>query len=215
MSSRMVDALPEASIPTEVPPEVEFRDSRSGLGDYRVARFLIQSTLLPADMETMDHEGGAFQVWNSYDFLLWEAEEKANQANRRADDAELSKLKAEELKRETRRLKSKLSKVRSNFEARLEVEKKKYEGELEAFKTGIDLKEKLKKILLDFNLELLESDNDEEANEGRDGKIRMEDLFNPALEDQMVEQGASAKPPAIIILSDHAEVSESRALNEA
>ncbi|KAG1331695.1 hypothetical protein COCNU_02G016630 [Cocos nucifera] len=205
----------------EVPPGAKSWDSRSGLGDYQVARSLSQSILLSADMETMDRKSGTFQVRDSYDSLLRlthhldhfsdaiqkarriskEAKEKANQANRRANDAELSKLKAEEeLKRERRRLESKLSKVQSNFEAWLEAKKKKYEGELEASKVnaveafkssielrdikadfaslsyiqvGIDLKEKLKKILPDFNLVLvlLESDNEEEADEGGDGKI--------------------------------------------
>ncbi|EHA8588254.1 hypothetical protein COCNU_scaffold004555G000010 [Cocos nucifera] len=95
-------------------------------------------------------------------------------------------------------LESELSKVWSDFEARPKVEKKKYEDELEAAKVttvetfkssielrdikvdfaslsyiqeGIDLKEKLKKILLDFNLELLESDNEEEADEGGDREV--------------------------------------------
>ena len=70
--------------------------------------------------------------------ILKEAEEKVNQANRRADDAEISKLKAEEeLKREMRRLESELSKVWFDFEAWLEAKKKKYEGELEASKVTV------------------------------------------------------------------------------
>ena len=70
ISSLVADASPEASTPMEVPLEVKSRDSRSGLGDYWVARSLIQSILLPTDMETMDCEGGAFWVRDSYDFLL-------------------------------------------------------------------------------------------------------------------------------------------------
>ncbi|KAG1330661.1 hypothetical protein COCNU_02G006290 [Cocos nucifera] len=64
-----------------------------------------------------------------------EAEEKANQVNRRADDAKLSKLKVEEeLKKKVKQLKSKLLKTRSYFEAQLDAEKKKKREELEASK---------------------------------------------------------------------------------
>ncbi|KAG1363282.1 hypothetical protein COCNU_11G001090 [Cocos nucifera] len=212
----------------EVPPSAEAQDNRSGLDDYWVARSLIQSILLPTDVETVDHEGGAFWVQDSYDFLLWlthhldhfsdairearriskEAVEKANQANKRADDVELSKLKAEkELKKETKRFNSKLLKARLNFEDQLNAEKKKFEEKLEASKIttikafkslkelqniklefGLlsylqgteDLKVKLKRILPDFGLGLLKSDGKEEVAEGKDGEIRMEDFFCPA-----------------------------------
>ena len=70
MSSQVADVSPEASTPMEVSPGAESWDNRSSLDNYWVAWFLIQSILLPANMETMDHEGGAFRVWDSYDSLL-------------------------------------------------------------------------------------------------------------------------------------------------
>ncbi|KAG1338608.1 hypothetical protein COCNU_04G009140 [Cocos nucifera] len=123
MSSWAVDVSPEASTPVEVPPEAKAQYSRSSLDDYKIARFLIRSILLPTDVQAMDNKGGAFRVHDSYDSLLqlphcldhfsnamhesWciskEAKEKAIQANRRADDAKLSKLKVEEdLKKEVK-----------------------------------------------------------------------------------------------------------------
>ncbi|KAG1369781.1 hypothetical protein COCNU_15G001470 [Cocos nucifera] len=162
-----------------------------------------------------------------------EAEEKAN---RRADDVELSKLKVEEeLKKEVKRLKSELLKTRSNFEARLDAEKKKHGEELEASKIATieafkssselrdiklefgslshlqrieDLKAKVKKVLSDFDLGLLKLD-DEEVSKGGDSEIRIENLFSLAHEDQMPEDAASAPSSAMIVLSDHAEVGES------
>ncbi|EHA8587183.1 hypothetical protein COCNU_scaffold001528G000020 [Cocos nucifera] len=117
--------------------------------------------------------------------------------------------------------------------ARLEAEKKKYEEKLEASKiaaveafksstklrdikvqfsslsyiqAGKDLKAKLKKILHDFDLELLESNDEEVVAEGGDEDIRMEDLFSPTHEDQMIEQATPVLPPTMITLSNHAEV---------
>ncbi|KAG1347406.1 hypothetical protein COCNU_06G012360 [Cocos nucifera] len=201
----------------EVPPSAGARDNKSGLDDYWIARSLIQSILLPADVKTMDCKGGAFRLAHHLDHFsdmirkAWciskEAEEKVYQANRRANDVELSKLKAEEeLKKETKRFNSELPKARSDFKVWLNIEKKKFEEKLEASKIATikafksskelrniklefgslsylqgakDLKVKLKRILLGFNLGLLKSDCEEEVAEGRDGEIRMEDLFSP------------------------------------
>ena len=58
-----------------------------------------------------------------------EAKDKATQATRRADDAQLCKLKAKDenrlLKDKVKRLESKLSKTWANAEAQLSVEKSK------------------------------------------------------------------------------------------
>ncbi|KAG1364442.1 hypothetical protein COCNU_11G012690 [Cocos nucifera] len=182
----------------------------------------------------LDHFAEA--IWKAR-HISKEVEEKANQANRRTDDAELSKLKAEEkLKKEVERLEFELSKYRSDVEVWLDAEKKKYEEKLEAAKAAIveafkssiefrdikiefssvsylqgveDLKEKLKNFP-NFNLGLLDSDGEEEVGKVDDKEIHMEDLFSSAHEDQMVEDGASAPPPNVIILFDHVEVGESR-----
>ena len=70
MSSQAVDISLEASTPMEVPSGAGAQDNKSGLDDYQVARSLIQSILLPIDVETMDCEGGDFWVWDSYNSIL-------------------------------------------------------------------------------------------------------------------------------------------------
>ncbi|KAG1353995.1 hypothetical protein COCNU_07G001070 [Cocos nucifera] len=206
MSSQATDMSPKTLTPTEVPLKAEAQDSRSSLSDYRIARSLIRSILLPTNVQAMDDKGDAFQVHDSYDSLLWlahhldhfsnvmhearcilkEAEEKTNHAIKRADDAELSKLKAkEELKKQVKWLESEL------------------------LKGAKDVKERLRKRLPDFDLGLLESDDEEEVGEGREGEIHIEDLFNLAREDRMAEVAAPTPTPSVIVLSDLAEVGKS------
>ncbi|EHA8586323.1 hypothetical protein COCNU_scaffold000185G000020 [Cocos nucifera] len=79
---------------------------------------------------------------------------------------------------------------------------------------GIDLKEKVRRIFPDLNLNLLESD-DEEAEKVEGRKIQMEDVFNLTRDDLTAEDVASVPPLAIITLPDRAEVGKSRALDGA
>ena len=168
-----------------------------------------------------------------------EVEKKANQANRRADDIELSKRKVEEktnlLEEGMKWLESELSKARGEIEARLSVEKKKHEGELEAVKIDLvqafksltefleiklefaslsyiqgveDFKEKVRNHFSDLNFGFLESDSEEEVHEVED-EVRVEDLFSLAREYRAVEERMPAPPPTVIILSNHAEADES------
>ena len=69
-----------------------------------------------------------------------------------------------------------------------------------------DFKEKVRYRFPDLNLDLLESDSEEEvSNEG----LQVEELFSPTHEDRAPKDAALAPPPAVIILSDHIEVGES------
>ena len=70
----------------------------------------------------------------------------------------------------------------------------------------IDLKKKVKKIASNFDLSLLESDNEEEVSKGGDEGLRVEDLFSPECEDRRVEEVVLAILLTVIILSDRAEV---------
>ncbi|KAG1334469.1 hypothetical protein COCNU_03G005880 [Cocos nucifera] len=73
---------------------------------------------------------------------------------------------------------------------------------------GMDLKEKVRRIFLDLNLDLLESD-DEEAKKVEGREIQMEDVFSPAHDDLAAEDAVSAPPPTVITLPDQAEVDKS------
>ncbi|KAG1363319.1 hypothetical protein COCNU_11G001460 [Cocos nucifera] len=202
MSSHGPDVL-ESISPMEVPLDTE--DKRKGIGDYRVAHSLLKSVILPTDVQTFEEAGGAFCIQNSYDSLLWlihhvnhftevirevrhlskKAEEKAAQANRRMDDAQLYWLKVED---ETRSLRKRVKQL----ESELAKAKARVLEEREAGKS-----------------------NDEEAEEVEGRKIQIEDVFSPARDDPTAEDAASVPPPAIITLPDKAEVGESRALDGA
>ena len=78
-----------------------------------------------------------------------------------------------------------------------------------------DFKEMVKENFLDLNFGILESEGEEEVGEIRGKDIRIEDFCSPAREDQAAEDAASASPPAIIVLSNHAEVDKSLAPNGA
>ncbi|XP_073101360.1 uncharacterized protein [Elaeis guineensis] len=151
MSSRSAGLPVEVSPSVEVLLDVEAPDARKAIDDYRLVRSLLRSVLLSIDVEAFNSEG-AFRIQDSWDFLLrlvyhfdhfsetvreaWrisrEAEEKVGQANRRADDAQLSKLKAEEkaksLEEKMKRLEAELSKAWAEIEAQLSVEKRKHGG---------------------------------------------------------------------------------------
>ena len=71
-----------------------------------------------------------------------------------------------------------------------------------------DLKENVKKMALDFDLSLLESDDEEEAGEGGDEDLQVEDLFSLKQEDWRVEEVVSVPLLAIIVLFDQAEVED-------
>ncbi|KAG1335558.1 hypothetical protein COCNU_03G016770 [Cocos nucifera] len=126
----------------EVPSNTE--NKRKGVGDYRVIHSLLKSVILPIDVQIFEEAGGVFHIQDSYDSLLRlihhvdhfvevikevrrlskKAEEKAAQINRRVDDAQLSRLKAEDetrsLKKRVKRLESELAKA----EARVFKERK-------------------------------------------------------------------------------------------
>ncbi|KAG1327540.1 hypothetical protein COCNU_01G014740 [Cocos nucifera] len=125
-----------------------------------------------------------WEVWR----VSKEAKEKATEATHKADDAQLSKLKAEEenrsLKEEVKRLESELAKAQADAEAQLLAEKNASKEKVEAAKVvgAKDFKGKVKKNFLDLNLDLLELDC-EEIGEVRGKEIYMEDLFSPARED--------------------------------
>ncbi|KAG1346631.1 hypothetical protein COCNU_06G004600 [Cocos nucifera] len=206
-------------------------DKRKGIGDYRVARSLLKSLV-----HHVDHFA---EIIREIRCLSKEAEEKAAQANRRTDDAQLSRLKAEDEIRFLRKNVKQLESEPTKAEARVLGERKVGKAQAESAKVeaveafhaskefynikmdfaslsylqgGIDLKEKVRRIFPDLNLDLLES-NDEEVEEVQDQKIQMKDVFNPAHDDLIVEDAASIPPPAVIILPDQAEVDKSRALD--
>ncbi|KAG1370930.1 hypothetical protein COCNU_16G000240 [Cocos nucifera] len=117
MSSHPADLSIEVSPLAGAPSNSEAQDNRKGIGDYRVDQSLNQSILLLADIKAMDNEGLAHHLDHFKEaiqearHISKEAKEKATQASRRADDAKLSKLKAEEkLKMEVERLESEFSK---------------------------------------------------------------------------------------------------------
>ena len=74
-----------------------------------------------------------------------------------------------------------------------------------------DFKEKVRSHFSDLKLGSLELDGEEEIREVGDEGLRVEELFSPIHEDWATEDVASALPPAVIILSDHAEADESHA----
>ncbi|KAG1370944.1 hypothetical protein COCNU_16G000380 [Cocos nucifera] len=251
--------IPRSVSPIEVPLDTE--DKRKGIDDYRVAHSLLKSVLLPANIQAFEEAGGAFRIQDFYDSLLWlvhhvdhfakvirevqclskEAEEKAAHANRRADDAQLSRLKVEDETRSLREMVKLLEFELTKAEAWVlgEREARKVRAEairveaVQAFHAseefrnikedfaslsylqgGIDLKEKIQRIFSDLNMDLLESD-DKEA-EGAEGRvIQMEDIFSPMRDDLAIEDGALVPPPAVIDLSDQAMVGESGAPDEA
>ncbi|KAG1347863.1 hypothetical protein COCNU_06G016920 [Cocos nucifera] len=262
ISIRMSDRRPDVSesiFSVEVP--LDTKDKRKGIGDYRVTHSLLKSVILPTDIQTFEEVEGAFRIQDSYDSLLRlihhidyfvevirevrhlskEAEEKAVQANRRVDDAQLSWLKVEDeirsLRERMKQLKSELAKAKAQMlgerkagkawakVARVEV--------VEAFRAlkefcnikidfaslsylqeGIDLKEKVQRIFSDLDLNLLELD-DEVAEEVEGQKIQRKDIFSPMHDDLTAKDVASVPPPAVITLSNQAKVSESRALDRA
>ncbi|KAG1331931.1 hypothetical protein COCNU_02G019000 [Cocos nucifera] len=200
MSNRGPD-VPKSVSPMEV--SLNIKDKRKGLGNYRVARSLLKLVILLTDVQTFEEVGGAFRIQDSYDSLLRlvhhvdhfveiirevrrlskKAKEKATYANRRMDDAQLSRLKVEDeirsLKERVKQLEFELTKT----EAWVLGEREAGKARAEAFHTleefcnikmdfaslsylqgGIDLKEKIRRIFSDLNLDLLES-NDEEVEE--------------------------------------------------
>ncbi|EHA8588498.1 hypothetical protein COCNU_scaffold005503G000010 [Cocos nucifera] len=153
------------------------------------------------------------------------------------DDAQLSRLKAEDetrsLRERVKLLESELTKVEARMLGEREAGKARAEAvrveEVQAFRAlkefhnikvdfaslsylqgGIDLKEKIRRIFSDLNLDLLESD-DEEAEGAEDRKIQVEDVFSPMRDDLIAEDAVLVPPPAVIALPDQAEVGESRA----
>ena len=66
---------------------------------------------------------------------------------------------------------------------------------------GKDLKEKIRRIFPDPNLDLLELD-DEEAEEAEGRKIQIEDVFSLARNVLTVEDATSVPPPVVITLPD-------------
>ena len=54
----------------KVPSDAGSPDIRTGVNNYWVARSLLQSILLPADVEVFNAESGAFRIQDSYDFVL-------------------------------------------------------------------------------------------------------------------------------------------------
>ncbi|KAG1363919.1 hypothetical protein COCNU_11G007460 [Cocos nucifera] len=173
--------------------------------------------------------------------LSKEAEEKATQTNRRTDDAQLSRLKDEDetrsLRERMKQLESELAKTEARVPRERKVGRARAEGArieaVEAFHTskefhnikmdfaslsylqgGIDLKEKVRRIFPNLNLDLLESD-DEEAKKVESRKVQMKDVLSPARDDPTVEDVASVLPPVIITLLDQAEIDESRAPDKA
>ncbi|KAG1354151.1 hypothetical protein COCNU_07G002630 [Cocos nucifera] len=157
------------------------------------------------------------------------------------DDAQLSRLKIEDetrsLRERVKLLESELTKAEARVLEERKVGKARAEAArieaVEAFRTskefwnikadfaslsylqgGIDLKEKIRRIFLDLNLDLLES-NDEEIEKAEGRKIQMEDVFSPACDDLTTEDAALVPPPAVIILPDQAKVGKSGALDRA
>ncbi|EHA8590325.1 hypothetical protein COCNU_scaffold017058G000020 [Cocos nucifera] len=258
MSDRRSDVLGSISL-VEVPLDTE--DKRKGSGNYRVARSLLKSVILSVDIQTFEEAGVAFRIQDSFDSLLRlvyhvdhfievirevqclskEAEEKAAQANRRANDTQLSRLKVEDeirsLRERMKLLKFELTKAEARVLGERKARKARAEiarvEAVEAFHAskefcnikmdfasfsylqgGIDLKKKVQRIFSDLNLDLLESD-DEEVEEVEGRKIQMKDIFSPVHDDPATEDIASVPPPAVIILLDQAKVDESKALDGA
>ncbi|KAG1366566.1 hypothetical protein COCNU_13G003560 [Cocos nucifera] len=232
MSNRGSDVSKSVSL---VEVFLDTEDKRKGLGDYRVTHSLLKSIILPTDIQTFE------EVIREVRCLSKEAEEKASHANRRVGDAQLSRLKAEDetrsLRKRVKQLESELTKVEARMLGEREAGKARAEAArieaVEAFhisekfcnikadftslsylQGGIDLKEKVRRIFPDLNLNLLELD-DEKAEEAEGREIPMEDVFNPTRDDLTTEDAASVPLPTIIILPDQAEVGESGALNGA
>ncbi|KAG1367734.1 hypothetical protein COCNU_14G002020 [Cocos nucifera] len=233
ISIRRSDRGPDVSgsvSPIEVSLDIE--DKRKGVGDYRVIRSLLKSIILPTDVQTFEklvhHMDHFVEVIREVRHLSKEAEEKAVQANRRADDAQLSRLKVEDetksLRERVKQLESELAKAEARVLRERDAEKAWVEAAkvevVEAFRAlekfcnikmnfaslyylqgGIDLKEKVQRIFLDLNLDLLESD-DEEAEEVEGRKVQIEDIFSPMRDDPTIEDVASIPPTIIIILPD-------------
>ncbi|EHA8591340.1 hypothetical protein COCNU_scaffold044868G000010 [Cocos nucifera] len=212
MFGRGPDILGSVSL-VEVSLDIE--DKKKGTDDYRVARSLLKSIILPTDVQTFEEVVSAFPIQDSYDSLLRlvyyvdhfaevirevrrlskKADEKAAQANQRADNARVESI-------EAFRTLEEFSNIKADF------------ASLSYLQGGIDLKEKIQRILLDLNLDLLESD-DEEVEKVEDQKIQMEDVFSPARDDPTVEDATLVPPPAIITLPNQAKVSKSRAVDGA
>ncbi|KAG1359614.1 hypothetical protein COCNU_08G010600 [Cocos nucifera] len=153
ISIRMFDCgsdVPKSVSPMEVFLDTE--DKRKNAGDYRVIHSLLKSVILSTDVQIFEEVGGAFRIQDSYDSLLWlihhvdyfvevirevrrlskKVEEKAVQANRRMDDAQLSQLKAEDeirfLKKRVKQLKFELAKAEARMLGEREVGKARAEG---------------------------------------------------------------------------------------
>ena len=71
MSSHLANVQIGTSPPVEVPSDIGIPETQTSINNYRVARSLLQSILLPADIEAFSVEGGAFRVQDSYNFVLW------------------------------------------------------------------------------------------------------------------------------------------------
>ncbi|KAG1337921.1 hypothetical protein COCNU_04G002270 [Cocos nucifera] len=75
---------------------------------------------------------------------------------------------------------------------------------------GIDLKEKIRRIFPNLNLDLLESD-DEETEGAEDREIQMEDVFSPMHDDLATEDAVLVLSPTVIDLPDQVVIGESGA----
>ncbi|KAG1362327.1 hypothetical protein COCNU_10G005460 [Cocos nucifera] len=180
ISIRMFDCgpdVPKSASPIEVPSDTE--DKRKGVDDYHL-------------IHCVDHFA---KVIREVRYLSKEAKEKAIQANRRVDDAQLFRLKVEDETRSHRERVKQLEFELAKVEARVlgEREAGKAWAEvagveaIEAFhplkefsnikmdfaslsylQGDIDLKENVRRIFFDLNLDLLKL-NDEEVEkvEGR------------------------------------------------
>ncbi|KAG1326650.1 hypothetical protein COCNU_01G005840 [Cocos nucifera] len=148
------------------------------------------------------------------------------------DDAQLSRLKAENeirsLRERVKLLESELTKAETRMLGEREAGKAQAEAArieaVEAFcaseefrnikvdfaslsylQRGTNLKEKVQRIFPDLNLDLLESD-DEEIEEAEGREIQMEDVFSPVCDNLTVEDAMSVPSPGVITLPDQAEV---------
>ncbi|KAG1346214.1 hypothetical protein COCNU_06G000430 [Cocos nucifera] len=161
---------------------LDTEDKRKSLGDYRVARSLLKS--LRKRVKQLESE-----LTKTEARVL--EERKVGKAR-----AEATRIEAVEVFRASKEFHN----IKANF------------ASLSYLQGDIDLKEKVRRIFPDLNLNLLESD-DEEAEEAEGRKIQIEDVFSPAHNDLAIEDAALVPPPAIIILPDQVEVGKSGALD--
>ncbi|KAG1371694.1 hypothetical protein COCNU_16G007880 [Cocos nucifera] len=230
MSDHGPDVLRSVS-PMKVSSDIE--DKRKGLSDYRVARSLLKSVILPTDIQTFEEVGGAFHIQDSYDSLFWlihhvdhfveiirEAKEESKSLKERVKQLEFELTKAEAWvlgEREAEKAQAEAVRVEAveAFDASKEFHNIKMDfASLSYLQGDIDLKEKVWRIFSDLNLDLSESD-DEKAEEAEGREIQMKDVFSPARDDLAAEDAALVPPPAVIILPNQVEVGESGALDEA